>query len=198
MNVGRRFVYGLIGTEDEDAESVWRRMTVSQREMDAGAREFIAAWALKQAGGRVRTTRIVRVTTAGDLMIEGPVALELLLEGVTEAGLDHGDRVFFTMLLRRREWIDTMLTKAAAARELQIIASEAAPGSAALTKVHRAPTYRKLARSLKAGRPASAKRGIVGTALDHARPDQHRTELKTMPSPRGLGVAGPSRHQRMV
>jgi hypothetical protein len=40
--------------------------------------------------------------------IDGPVAIEVGLEGLTEAGLDDGERALFTMLERRRSMVEKM------------------------------------------------------------------------------------------
>jgi hypothetical protein len=114
INGGRRFVYMLIGTNDDDAGNVWRRMTASQRERDADAREHLAAWALEQALATVGSLRICRVSAARDLVIKGPISVEVTVEGFSEGALHHADRIFFTMLLRRRELIDFVLAEAAA------------------------------------------------------------------------------------
>ena len=108
---GRRLVYRLIGSEDEGARSLWRRMTVAEQRTDAQARKHLSAWALRQIGSTARTARIVWVAASEDRVIDGPVAVEIGLEGLTEAGLDLGDRVFFTMLERRRAFVGSMLAQ---------------------------------------------------------------------------------------
>jgi hypothetical protein len=106
---GRRIVYRLIGTEDEEASSIWHRMTAAQQSADIQVRGHLLAWALRELDRTVRTARIVWVSALGDQAIDGPVAIEVGLEGLTEAGLDHGERVFFTMLERRRSMVEKML-----------------------------------------------------------------------------------------
>jgi hypothetical protein len=107
----RRLVFKLIGTDDEEAGAVWRALSAEDQRSNTEARKILVAWALNQAGSAVRKSRIVSVTTYEDPAIDGPVSLEVAMEGATEAELDSRDRSLFTMLERRREIIDAMLAK---------------------------------------------------------------------------------------
>jgi hypothetical protein len=51
MTHSRRFVYELIGTEEEDAKTRWLKMSAADKSADANVRKRSSAWAGSQSSG---------------------------------------------------------------------------------------------------------------------------------------------------